>query len=115
MAVLPPTLVVIDDSAVPPPTTPLKVVRPVVFTLRLDAPSSVPPKVMPAFPVEVTVVAADPRLTASLYVWAPVVVTAPPLSCVVPAASVVTEVKAVPPPTAPPRVVIPAVLTINAD
>ena len=56
-----------------------------------------------------------PSVTASLYVWPPVVFTLPPLIAVVPAKSVVTLVSAVVPPTAPPKVVVPPVFTINAN
>ena len=43
------------------------------------------------------------------------VVTEPPLSAVVPPAFVVTEVSAVAPPSAPPKVVMPAVLAVRLN
>ena len=65
--------------------------------------------------VTVKVVSA-PKVTLSLYVCAPVVVTLPPLIAVVPAASVVTLLNLSPSvalPTAPPKVVVPLSLTVK--
>src|SRR6516162_2463922 len=111
-AVLPAASVVTLVKAVLPPTAPPNVVVPAVLTVRLKAPSTVPPSVTFPDAVEVNVVFA-PRLTASLYACAPLVVTLPPLSAVLPAASVVTLVRAELPPTAPPNVVVPAVFTVR--
>src|SRR5207248_671723 len=96
--------------AVAAPTAPLKEDRPPVLTARPKPPLTVPPSVMAPEAVAVSVVLA-PRLTASPYVCAPVVVTVPPLRLVLPGASVVRLVRAVAPPTAPLKVVRPPVLT----
>ena len=100
-------------SAVLAPTTPPKVVTPVVLTDRVCAPFTVPPKVMAPEPLLASVVSA-PKVTASLYVCAPLVFTAPPLSATVPGASVVMLVSAALAPTTPLKVVAPAVLTARA-
>ena len=108
-------LVVVTDrlvSGVVPPTAPAKLVEPVVLVTRVTAPSTVEPKLRLPLLVLVSVVFA-PRVTGSLYVCAPVVFTLPPLIAVVPGASVVTLVSAVVPPTAPLKVVAPAVLAVR--
>ena len=107
--VVPPALVVTDVSAVVPPTTPPKVVAPVVFTARVCPPFTVELREIARLPVLASVVAA-PRVTASFQVCVPVVVTLP-VNVVVPPALVVTDVSAVVPPTTPPKVVAPVVFT----
>src|SRR5262245_21180100 len=92
------------------PTAPSNSVTPAVFTTRLKAPSTVFPNVTLPEPVEVSV-ALPVSTTASLYVWAPVVLTIPPLRSVVPGASVFRLVSGVPFPTAPSNSVTPAVFT----
>ena len=80
--VVPPALVVTEVSAVVPPTTPLKVVAPVVFTARVCPPFTVEAKEIAALPVLVHVV-APVSVTASLYVCVPAVEMLP-VSWVVP-------------------------------
>src|SRR5207237_4377500 len=108
--VVPAARVVTLVNAVVPPTALSNVVMPAVLTARAKGPLTVLTSVTLPAPVEVRVSLAL-RMTASLYVWGPVVVTGPPLRSVAPAASVVRLVSAVVPPTAPPKVVVPAVLT----
>ena len=105
MLVVPPTLVVTLTTV--GPTTPAKVVAPVVFTARVKAPFTVEFREMAAPPELVSAVAAV-RLTASLKVWAPVVVTFAPM-LVVPPTSVVTLTTVGP--TTPAKVVAPVVFT----
>src|SRR4029450_11909316 len=113
-SVLPAASVVTLVSAVVPPTVPSNVVTPAVFTARLKAPFTVEPKVTFPAPVEGRIVPAG-GTAASLYVWLPVVVPFPPLRSVLPAASVVTLVSAVVPPTVPSNVVTPAVFTVRLN
>src|SRR5204863_9194458 len=84
----------------------------VEFMARLKSPLLLLHGVILLLPVEVRVSFA-PRATASLYIWAAVVVTAPPFSAVEPPASVVRLTRAVLPPTAPLKVVTPAVLMVR--
>src|SRR5438046_7813433 len=91
---------------------PPKLVTPAVLMVRLKAPLTVPPRVILPLPLELSSL-VPPRVTASLYDWASVVITEPPLSAVEPAASVVRLTKAVLPPTAPLRVVTPALLIVR--
>src|SRR6266496_882061 len=124
MAVVPPASVVRLASAIPPPTAPPKVVAPVLFAVSAPGPSTVPvkvvslkPKLMVVAPPTVVVPAA--RKPASLYVpesvvlslnvVAPVVVT--PTDEDVPPPSVVSELKAVVPPTMLLKVVAPVEFT----
>src|SRR5437773_341299 len=111
-AVLPAASVVRLTNAVLPPTAPANVVVPAVFTTRLNAPFTVLPRVMLPAPFEERTVFAV-NVTASLYVWAPLVVTAPPPRTVLPAASVVRLTSGVAAPTAPPNVVVPPVFTVS--
>ena len=96
-----------------PPTAPPNLVRPLVTTSSDWLPFNVPPKPIVAPSVLVTSVSA-PSVTASPKLCAPVVRTEPPFRAVVPAASVVSEVSAVVPPTAPPKLVAPVPLTVRA-
>ena len=109
IAVVPPLFVERLVSAVVPPTAPLNVVVPVVFTLSVNAPSSVVANVIPPEAASSTVFA--PSITASLYTWlsALPVVTDPPLMAVEPPALVSRWVRADVEPTAPPNVVVPVV------
>ena len=88
------------SAASSPKVTPLA-----PFSVRLWAlPTTVPLKV--SAPAVALSVVFWPSVTLSLYVWLPVVVTAPPLMAVVPAASVVKLVSAAVVPTAPVKVVV---------
>ena len=109
IAVVPAASVVTDVNAVPPPTAPVNVVVPLSLTVKVCAPFTVWPNVT-FTPVNV---AFAPNVTTSLYVWAPVVVIPVVLIAVVPAASVVTDVNAVFPPTIPPKVVVPLSFTVK--
>ncbi len=109
MATVPPTSVVKLVNAVVPPTAPVKVVAPDVFTANVCAPFKVLPNVMAPLPVVVNAVAA-PKVATSLKICAPVVFTIPPLITTVPPTSVVRLVNAVVAPTAPVKVVAPDVL-----
>ena len=88
---------------------------PPVFTVSANGPFTVWAKVIALLPVSVRRV-LFPSVTASLYVWPPVVFTLPPLIAVVPAKSVVTLVR---PPSfllnAPPKVVVPPVFTVSVN
>jgi len=67
-------------------------------------------------PLEVVVrVVPAPKVTLSLYVCDPEVLTEPPLIAVVPLAFVVKLVKGVDPPIIPENVVVPVVLTFNVN
>ena len=81
------------------------------FTVRAKSPLTVPAKVLPT-PLSV---ALAPKVTASLYVWAPDVVTVPPLITVVPPALVVKVVRALVPPTTPPKVIVPLSFTVRLN
>src|SRR5262249_14296729 len=112
-AVLPATSVVKLLKALVPPTAPPNVVVPPVLMVKPKPPLTVPASVILPDPVDVSAVVA-PMVTASLWACAPVVVTDPPPSAVAPAVSVVKLTRALEPPTAPPNVVVPLVLTVKA-
>ena len=82
MAVVPTAFVVRLVKAVVPPTTPPKVVVPVLFAFRLKAPLSVLPNAMSPAPVSKIVLA--PSVTGLLNVIALFVVVRLPLSVVAP-------------------------------
>src|SRR5262249_56293676 len=109
ICVLPAASVVRLVSALIPPTAPPKVVIPLALTVRFEAgeaaasASRVLAKVT-FVPVSVVFVLI---VTVSLYAWSPVVLTTPPLICVLPAASVVRLGSAWIPPTTPAKVVVP--------
>ena len=65
MATVPPASVVTLVRGVVPPTAPVNVVTPEVFTAKVCAPFKVLPNVMSPLPVLVNVVAA-PKVTAPL-------------------------------------------------
>src|SRR5260221_153118 len=114
ITVVPPASVVRLLSRSTPPTAPLKRVVPDVFTRsELVSPAvlfSVLANVTLPAPLLSSVVALS-RRTGSLYVWAPVVLTVPPLITVVPPASVVRLLSRSTPPTAPLKRVVPDVFT----
>ena len=66
-------------SAAVPPTAPVKMVAPEVFTAKVCAPFKVLPNVIAPLPELLNVVAA-PKVTAPSYVCAPTVLMLPPLS-----------------------------------
>ena len=113
-AVAPGPVMFTDVSRVVPPTAPPKVVVPVVFTWNANPPSSVLASVTAPPPV-VSSTTLVPSVTASLNVWAPVVKKFAAFSAVVPPASVLIEVSAVPVPTSPLKVVVPLVFTASAN
>ena len=116
IAVLPAASVVMLVSGVVPPTASPNVVVPAVFTSKVKPPLTVPASVMlPAAPVPVEARTALPvSATASLYACVPLVVMFAPI-CVVPPLLVVKLVSATVPPTAPPNVVVPVVLTVRSN
>ena len=115
MTVLPAVPVVRLARAVPAPTAASNWVVPPVFTVRLEAPFTVFLSQIFPDPVERSAVSVAFMVNWSLYVWAPLVLTEPPLIAVEPAASVLMLVSAVLPPTAPPKVVRPLSVTVRAD
>ena len=90
------------------PTALIKLVTPSVLTLRVKAPFSVSLNVISPIAVLVRIAFA-PSETSSLNVWLPVVFTMPPLISVRPPVFVVRLVNAFVFPTAPPKMVLPAV------
>ena len=97
----------VETLLIPVKLGPLIVVAPLKFNARSKPP---PVTVEPNVGVVPVKVVLAPRVTTSLYVCAPLVVTTPPLIAVVPPAFVVMLVSAVAPPTAPEKVVIPVLL-----
>ena len=125
---VPPALLVRLVRLVTPPTAALKSVAPVEFAVRLKGPLTAPVNEIPPLPVETVVLPArvvvpatlkallvvvyvPASVAASPYCWAPVVVTDCRLT--VPPVLVVRLVRGVDPPTAPPKVVTPAVFTVR--
>ena len=104
MSAMVPPVVAKEVSAVAPPTMPEYVTVPVpAATVRAYAPSTVEPKL--TLLLVVLSVSAAPKVTAPLYVCAPVVVTLP-FKAIVPAV-VDKEASAVVPPTMPEYVTVP--------
>jgi hypothetical protein len=78
--------------------------------------STAPPNTRSPSPALLSRVTLAPRVTGSRKCCAPLVVIAAPFRWVPPGASVVRLVRAwPPPPTAPPKVVVPAVFTVRAN
>ena len=111
---MPPASVVRLVRAVLTPTPPPKVVAPDVSTARFEPPSTEPASVIAPPPVDISVVDEPVSVTESPYVWAPAVVTAPPLIRVAPPALVASEASGAVPPTAAAKIVSPIVLTVRA-
>ena len=114
--------IVIVPSAtypIPDPTAPVTLIVPEIRPVskvkcRVLAFEIVPPKLI--FPLDVVVKTVfDPKVTSSLYICDPVVVTEPPLIAVVPLAFVVKLVKGVDPPIISESVVMPVVLRVKVE
>jgi len=113
IAVVSPVPTVKLASALVPPMMPPKLTLPLLFAiLNAFAPFIVLTKLMPLAPVEVRVTGLAPKVTALLYVCAPVVVVAVVLIAVASLVPTVKLVKAVEPPTMPPKLTAPLLFAI---